>query len=329
MELLPHDFIFQSNRSFTERCEKVYRYQAERSTVYRSFVESFGLNEKSDLQIEEIPLLPIEAFKHKALTIDELNADLTFMSSGTGSMSRSTHHILDKEVYKKSISKEFYRHFPADQYSVLCHMPGYSNNLHSSLVWMSNHLIESDGSGLSKFLPHNNEEIENHLERIMKANKIPVLFGAAFGILDLIDSGLNNFPESLEVIETGGMKTFRREISKQELRMRISEGFNIPHQQIHSEYGMCELLSQFYAIGSEWFQSPHWVHVTIRKGENPQEICEAGEEGKIGVIDLANLHSCSFVLTEDRGIMGEDGKFKVLGRWNPENLRGCNFMIDS
>lgn len=329
MNILSHDFIFQSDCSFPERCMKVFRYQAERSEVFRAFINTFGLNEKSELQINEIPLLPIEAFKHTSIIIDELYPEILFKSSGTGSMVRSTHHILEKIVYEKAILKEFYRHFQADKYSVLFYIPGYDNNQYSSLMWMADHLIKSDISGLSRSLPKEKKQIMNHLKMIADLNKIPVLFGAAFGILDLIDSGVDHFPDSLEVIETGGMKTHRREMSKDELRKRISNGFNIPQHQIHSEYGMCELLSQCYAIGNDWFESPDWVEVTIRKSDHPTEICGVGEEGKIGIIDLANLHSCSFILTEDRGVIGKDGKFKVLGRWNPDNLRGCNFLIDS
>lgn len=329
MNILPHDFIFDSNRTFAERCGKVYKYQAEKSAVFRSFIGSFGLDESNQPLIQEIPLLPIEAFKHRPIVVDESNVDLTFKSSGTDSMSRSMHHVMDKRIYEKSIMKEFYRHFPSDEFTVLFYMPGYSDNEQSSLIWMADHLINSDLSGLSRYLPQNIEEIQFHLERIKQLNRKVILFGAAFGILDLIDSGMNWNSDTFHVIETGGMKTYRREITKEVLRKKISDGFHIPHDQVHSEYGMCELLSQFYAIGSEWFQSPDWVHVTVRKSENPQEICEIGEEGKIGVIDLANIHSCSFILTEDRGVMSEDGKFKVLGRWNSENMRGCNFLIDA
>lgn len=329
MEMLSHDFIFNSDRTFDDRCEQVFRYQAEKSAVFRTFIKSFGLNESSKVDVDEIPLLPIEAFKYRPIISDELKTKLRFMSSGTGKMKRSTHYIHDDEIYKKAITKEFYRLFPSNKYSVLFYMPGYEENEHSSLIWMANYLIQCDKSGLSRYLPNRNEEIEDHLGKIEKVNKKVILFGAAFGILDLIDSKKITFPETLEVIETGGMKTHRRELSKPELRDKISRGFDIPLNQIHSEYGMCELLSQSYAIGNEWFQSPHWVKITIRKDENPSKICDIGEEGKIGVIDLANLHSCSFILTEDRGVNGDNGMFQVLGRWNTENLRGCNFLIDS
>jgi len=327
--MFSYEFIFKADQSFDGRCLQVFRYQAEHSTVFRTFLESFNLNSKSDVDINEIPLLPIEAFKYRPIIIDELNAKLRFMSSGTSSMNRSTHHIFNENIYKEAIRTEFYRHFPMSDYSILFHMPGYENNHNSSLIWMADYLIECDQSGFSRYLPEIEQDIENHIREIEKIGKKVVLFGAAFGILDLIDSREINFPKSLEVIETGGMKTYRREISKQDLREKISNGFDIPLNQIHSEYGMCELLSQCYAVGSEMFQSPHWVDVSIRKDHNPNVICEIGEEGKIGIIDLANLYSCSFILTEDRGLILEDGGFQVLGRWHPENLRGCNFLIDS
>ena len=324
-----HEFIFDSDLPFENRCKQVFSYQAEKSGVFKSFIRSFGLTENSDIEVDNIPLLPIEAFKYKPIIIDELSARLRFKSSGTGNMRRSIHYVHNAEIYKKSISKEFYRHFPQSQYSILFYLPGYAKNKDSSLIWMANYLIQKDASGLSRFISETEGEIVDHLKKIEAEGRKVVLFGAAFGILDLIDSNWLPTPKSLEVIETGGMKTYRREMSKRELRGKISEAFEIPINHIHSEYGMCELLSQSYAIGNEWFKAPHWVRITVRKEDDPGIICEPGEEGKIGIIDLANLHSCSFILTEDRGVMKENGLFQVLGRWNPENPRGCNFLIDS
>ena len=121
---------------------------------------------------------------------------------------------------------------------------------------------------------------------------------------------------------------FKREISKRELHQILAKGFNLPKENIHSEYGMTELLSQAYSLGDEWFQCVPWMQVSIRNPENPMQEVVKGEEGLIGVIDLANISSCSFILTGDKGIMNKDKQFQVLGRWNPENLRGCNFLID-
>ena len=155
-----------------------------------------------------------------------------------------------------------------------------------------------------------------------------MLFGAAFGLMDMLEIDPIQLPEDSVILETGGMKTHRREITKELLHQQLADGFGIPASQIHSEYGMTELLSQTYAKGSLWFECVPWMEVSIRDPKDPMQEAEHEEEGVIGVIDLANLYSCSFILTGDKGIQREDGKFQVLGRWNPQNLRGCNFLID-
>jgi len=146
--------------------------------------------------------------------------------------------------------------------------------------------------------------------------------------LDLIEISKVKLPGDSIIIETGGMKTFRREMTKEELHNSLTDGFGLSNENIHSEYGMTELLSQAYSTGDNWFQCVPWMSISIRNPENPMEEVPKGEEGLIGVMDLANMYSCSFILTGDKGVQRSDGKFQVLGRWNPENLRGCNFLID-
>ncbi len=306
----------------------MFQYQAEKNPVLNTFFEVFGLRPDSKVNPDEIPLLPIRAFKEMPILCEGLKPELVFKSSGTSGMERSSHQIADPNIYKISIEKEFYRHFPANQYALICHLPGYRQNPDSSLIWMAQHLVNIDPDGLNTFLPDDPDEFYKWKERVQKKGKKILLFGAAFGLLDLAEDQQVEFPETTEILETGGMKTHHREMTKSELRDTLSEGFGIKPGQIHSEYGMCELLSQMYALSGEWFTTPHWVRVTIRNSDNPSKFCNPGEEGKIGIIDLANLHSCSFILTEDRGVMNEKGDFKVLGRWHPENLRGCNFLVD-
>ena len=155
-----------------------------------------------------------------------------------------------------------------------------------------------------------------------------MLFGAAFGLLDLLEAGPITMPPDAYIMETGGMKTHRREMSRAQLHHRLAGGFGLDKKQVHSEYGMTELMSQAYATGNEWFATPHWMKISIRDPENPMRTLAFGEEGLIGIIDLANIYSCSFLLTGDLGIMKPDETFKVLGRWKHSNLRGCNFLID-
>lgn len=323
------DIIFRPELSFQEKTRRVLNFQLSENPVYRSFYETLRGHNRQAEDVLEIPLLPIRAFSTKKIvagTRHPKSTPLIFKSSGTSGSRQSTHVVTDPVLYERSAEEEFCRHFSSDRYAIIAALPGYRDNPDSSLVYMLRHLIQKDP--LSMMINQFDPEVLQRIEKIAASGKKWVLFGAAFGLLDLIEQRIPQFSTQPEIIETGGMKTYRREISKKELRNKLSEAFQIPSEHIHSEYGMCELLSQMYAIGSEWFGSPPWVQVTIRNPDNPMELCEPGTEGKIGIIDLANIYSCPFILTGDRGVMREDGKFRVLGRWNQEDLRGCNFLID-
>lgn len=322
------EFIFDQNLSFFDRALQAYHFQFEQNPVYRTFAGHFLKDGESPKTLSDIPLLPIRAFKELDLIVDGKQAEITFRSSGTGSMQRSRHHVADTDLYGKSIDRGFSEHFNPEASTILCYAPGYSDNPDSSLIWMLNHLVRKDNTGMSRFLPLGQPLTRSELEKTTRCGRSVILFGAAFGLLDLIDAGSDTLLESAHIIETGGMKTHRREMSKTELRNRLSEGLGVPLERIHSEYGMCELLSQMYAIGSEWFTTPHWMHVSVRDPQDPFRICDPGEEGKIGIIDAANIYSCPFLLTEDRGVMNEEGHIAIRGRWNPADLRGCNFLID-
>ena len=323
------DYIFDPEITFSEKLNRVFLIQMEMNPVYRKYASHFHVSDMEMVDTVSVPLLPIRAFKETKLITEGKEAELIFKSSGTGDMDRSRHLVADPELYRKAIFTEFKRHLPLKKTVILCYTPGYSENRESSLIWMLNELIEASEEPLSRFLPLGEPLKAEELEKAATTGKQLILFGAAFGLLDLIDLKSPALPGTSVIIETGGMKTHRREISKQELRMKLSDGFGIPDDSIHSEYGMCELLSQCYAIGSEWFESPHWVEISIRDPQDWMRICEPGEEGKIGIVDLANTWSCPFILTDDRGVMDQKGRFRVLGRWDENELRGCNFLIDT
>ncbi len=322
------DFIFDDQIDLKKRAENVFQFQRKYNSVYKIFSDHFSVSSGDNFQLREIPLLPIRAFKETKLSASTIESELVFKSSGTGSLERSQHFIADQQLYSQTILTELNRHFDLSNSVILAYTPGYNENKYSSLIWMLNLLIKESNNELSQFLPLNEPLDEDLLAAIEQSGKNLILFGAAFGLLDLIDLKPIHLGVNASVIETGGMKTHRREMKKFELRKKLSEGFDLPDENIHSEYGMCELLSQFYAIGNERFSFPHWTHVSIRDPKDSTRICEPGEEGKIGIIDLANIYSCPFILTDDRGVMDTTGTFKVLGRWNSTDLRGCNFLID-
>jgi len=324
--------VFDWNLPLAEKTLSVFAFQYHENEIYGRFVDALRIDPSTVTTPDEIPLLPIEAFRDAVIKTGKWNdPELVFQSSGTGGMTRSRHEIFSAGMYQKSILegfREFYPESNCDDLVVLGYTPGYADNPHSSLIWMINELIRQDTSGLSRFLPLNKPLDNDEIQKIAESGKRLMLFGAAFGLLDLIEMGSPALPEGTIVMETGGMKTYKREMTRTKLHDRLSAGFGIPGHNIHSEYGMAEMLSQAYDVGEKGLKTPSWLNITIRDPQDPMRVLEAGEEGLIGVIDLANVYSCSFLLTGDRGVMGRDGRFSVLGRWKTENLRGCNFLID-
>ena len=126
-------------------------------------------------------------------------------------------------------------------------------------------------------------------------------------------------------METGGMKGRRKEIIRDELHTLLKKGFGV--EQIHSEYGMTELLSQGYSNGNGIFDCPPWMKILTRDTEDALTIQQFGKSGGINVIDLANYNSCSFIATQDLGKVYKNGTFEIIGRFDNSDIRGCNLMV--
>lgn len=318
------DYIFDTNLDFDSACETIFDWQMEHNSVYRRFVENLGGSGARR------PMLPVEAFRDARIyAAGAHESELFFLSSGTSTSIRSRHEVAFSSVYRKSILAGMKLFYPLENMVVLGYTPGYNENPNSSLIWMINALIDNDSSGLSRFLNVGEPISQKLIDEISSRDLRVLLFGAAFGLADLAEDNTITLPEDSIIMETGGMKTYRREISREELHFLLSEGFGIQVEDIHSEYGMTELLSQSYSSADGWFTSPPWVRVSVRNALNPLEEMPDGEEGLIGVVDLANWASCPFILTGDRGVRRWDGGFKVLGRWSQFHLRGCNFLMDA
>lgn len=326
--MISPDLIFAEDLTFKEKAFQIFEFQRKNNSVYQRFCEALEIHHIQS--IAQIPLLPIQAFKHSEVITEFKTSSqpIFFQSSGTSGMQRSTHFVLDPELYRKSVMNGMKHFYDLEECVIWAYTPGYIDNPNSSLTRMLNTLIESEESRLSQFLELNKPIDKKELKKVEDSGRKLMLFGAAFGLMDLLEKHPIQLPENTIILETGGMKTHRREITKEALHQQLAEGFGLNPAHIHSEYGMAELLSQAYAKGGPWFECPPWMEVSIRNPKNPMEERAEGEEGLIGVMDLANLYSCSFILTGDKGIQRKDGKFQVLGRWNPENLRGCNFLID-
>ena len=310
----------------------IFRFQYENCPVYREFTDRMGIQPGRVSDIRQIPFLPIQFFKtHDVVTGNALpgKEELLFMSSGTSGTERSRHRVTDAGVYRTSFRRCFELFYgAASDYCLLALLPSYLEQKNSSLVYMMADLIQKSGHAHSGFYMNNTGELLQRL-RSPKGRKV-LLMGVSYALLDLAEKISAADKECFRdciIMETGGMKGRRQELIREELHQRLCAAFGV--NEIHSEYGMTELLSQAYSMGKGLFRCPPWMKVLIRDTDDPFRLLGTGRTGGINIIDLANIHSCSFIATQDLGRLNDEGSFEVLGRFDHSDIRGCNLLADS
>ncbi|MFC0343159.1 LuxE/PaaK family acyltransferase [Epilithonimonas hispanica] len=321
-------FEIKTEEEFQAACLETFRYQYENVEVYRKFVDYLNIDPFSIRQVSDLPFLPIEMFKNHLVLDKHSQAENYFQSSGTTQMNRSKHYIADFALYEESIYKSFEQFIgKPEDYIFLGLLPNYSENPHSSLIYMIDYLIKKSDKPENGYFLYNHQELFDLLQTL--TDKKVILFGVSFALLDFLDFCTSNsqtlqFSNSLTVIETGGMKGRKEEMTKDELLKIFQKGFKT--EKIYSEYSMTELLSQAYSLGENVYKSPNWMRILIRNTEDPFSYIEDGRTGAINIIDLANKHSCSFIATQDLGRL-ENGTFQVLGRIDHSDIRGCSLLV--
>jgi len=321
-------FDINTESDFQTACLETFRYQYENVEVYRKFVDFLKIDSTAIKEITDIPFLPIEMFKnHLVLDQNSVSGDY-FQSSGTTQMTRSKHHIADFSLYEESIYNSFEQFIgKPEDFIFLGLLPNYSENTHSSLIYMVDFLMKKSAKPENGYFLYNHQDLFELLQTL--EHKKVILFGVSFALLDFLDTlqsqNLSMSPsKNLTVIETGGMKGRKEEMTKDELLKIFQKGFRT--ERIFSEYSMTELLSQAYSMGGNIYKSPNWMRILVRNTEDPFSYVEDGRTGAINVIDLANRHSCSFIATQDLGRL-QDGTFEVLGRIDHSDIRGCSLLV--
>lgn len=319
---------------FNENCEtnfealalEVFRYQYSANKVYQTWVSGFVSDVYEVTHINQIPFLPIEFFKtHEVVCAGNSTYDAVFTSSTTTSQTPSQHFVKDVSVYEQSFFNGFEQFFGTpNDYCFLALLPGYIERSGSSLVYMCEQLIKKSTHPLSGFYLRNLDEL-THVIKTLKVNEQKtILIGVSYALLDLAEKNIE-LSDCFTVIETGGMKGTRKEMLKEELHSELKRKFKL--DKISSEYGMTELLSQAYAVQDGLFESPAWMRFLIRDINDPLSYMQTNKTGGINVIDLANVHSCSFIATKDLGQLNESGQLKLMGRYDNSDIRGCNLMV--
>jgi len=318
-------FNIQTPEDFKQVAFSVFRHQFENNKVYRSFCDLLYIHPSDVHTLEDIPFLPIEFFKSKKIISSLEEVQEVFTSSGTTGSVTSKHYVTDIEFYKESYLKGF-AHFYGniEDYAVLALLPNYLERKGSSLVYMVADLIQRSKNKKSGFYLNNIEELAKKLIKIDQKGQKTLLIGVSFALMDLIEKCQFELKNTI-IMETGGMKGRRKELVRNELHALLQHGFGV--KNIHSEYGMTELLSQGYSNGNGVFETPPWMKVITRDPEDALSIQKNGKTGGINIIDLANYNSCAFIATQDLGKVHQNGTFEIIGRFDNSDIRGCNLLV--
>ena len=323
--MLPDIFSIQTDADFVQAALQTFGYQYQHNQVYQRFCTLLSRTPDKVRQLTDIPFLPIEFFKSEAVYCGNERPTTVFTSSGTTGSQTSRHYVKDLAVYQESFRQgfaDFYGNI--EEYTVLALLPSYLERTGSSLITMVADLIERSGSADSGFYLNEYDLLAEKLTDLDRSGRKVLLIGVSFALLDLVETHRFQLKNTI-VMETGGMKGRRKELIREELHAILCEGFGVEY--IHSEYGMTELLSQAYSAGRGLYESVRWLKVLIRDTNDALSYQRPLKTGGINLIDLANIHSCSFIATQDLGRLHPDGRFEVLGRFDNADIRGCNLLI--
>jgi phenylacetate-coenzyme A ligase PaaK-like adenylate-forming protein len=319
-------FDIQNEHDFEKTALAIFRYQAMHNAVYKRYLQLLKVNVEAVNSIEKIPFLPISFFKQEKIVTSQFEPAIVFTSSGTTGMVNSAHYVKDEQLYINSFLQCF-RQFYGDEkdYTFVCLLPSYLERAGSSLIYMMDYLVKASGKPQSGFYPQLNDDFMELIKTLQQDKTQKVFFiGVTFALLELAEQypcDLSNFI----IMETGGMKGRRKEITRAELYEILQQNLNA--QAIHSEYGMTELLSQAYSKENGQFFCPKHMKVLIRDLNDPFTLLATNKTGVINVIDLANIYSCAFIATQDAGKVLNNGSFEVLGRVDHSDVRGCNLLM--
>ncbi len=315
--------------SFTGLALEVFHFQWEHNKVYRQYCDTLKIVPGKINNIEKIPFLPIGFFKTHTVVSTSFSPAAVFESSGTTQTINSRHYIKDISLYEQSFTRAFELFYgPAAEWCIIALLPSYLERKNSSLVMMADKLMQQSRHPKSGFYLNEYEKLNGTLIELEQQKQKVLLLGVTFALLDFAEKFPMNLSHTI-IMETGGMKGKREEMTRAAVQDILCKAFR--QQNIHSEYGMTELLSQAYSKGNGIFNTAPWMKILVREEDDPFAVCTAGTEpvinGAINIIDLANIYSCSFIATDDAGKLYANGSFEVLGRLDNSDIRGCSLMV--
>ena len=317
-----------------------FAYQIARNAPYARFAASLGFDATHAPRTwRDIPAVPSSAFKDATIaTFDASRAELIFHTSGTTAAQSGKHFVERAALYDAALLAGFDRFVLHDgaRLRYLNLVPNPRLRPHSSLGYMMGHVSVLRGDGKAGyFLDDDRVDVDGYSSALAAAcseGRPVCLAGTAFAfvaLLDELEARGTRFaaPLGSRIMETGGFKGRARVVERDELYARLAAALGVPADRIVAEYGMTELLSQYYdTVASRVSDprikgSPPWLRTLVVDAAG-RELAD-GETGTLRHVDLANRSSAVAIDTEDRGYRAGDG-IVLLGRAIDAPPRGCS-----
>ncbi|MBD0331938.1 MAG: acyl transferase, partial [Chitinophagaceae bacterium] len=263
---------------------KVFRLQYHNNQLYRQFVDHLNRCPTRINSLEQIPFIPISFFKKHKIKTTHFEPEIIFQSSGTTGANTSRHFVKDIHLYQQSFVTAFELFYgPMQNYCILGLLPSYLERGNSSLIFMVKGLMELSGHKLNGFYLKDFEKLSETLSQLEERKQKTLLIGVTYALLDFAAQYSMSLRHTI-IIETGGMKGRKEEMIRSEVHEQLRKDFGV--QEIHSEYGMTELLSQAYSRTAGRFRTPPWMKVLIRDEDDPLMVSGEPENAVTGAINV-------------------------------------------
>jgi hypothetical protein len=319
------------DRDFNDLALRLFDYQLRCNEPYRRYCERLAATSLSSW--EQIPGVPAAAFKEAALTtFDPAEAALVFETSGTTVGTPGRHYMQTPALYDAALLAGFDRFVlgAGATFRYFNLVPNPQERPHSSLGYMMARVSMLRGDGNTRWYLRGDEllvdEFVSEIGDAVESDRPVCIAATAFALVHVLDAlqsrGLRlTLPPASRIMETGGFKGRTRTVERSELYAQLREAFNVPADAIVSEYGMCELSSQYYAREGGAYAGPPWLRTRIVGPD--RTTLPTGEAGALLHLDLANRSSCIAIQTEDLGMM-TNGGLSLIGRDRDASPRGCS-----
>ncbi len=329
-----------SDAEFNTLALSLFAYQYKTNLPYQRFCRSKNIVPESVQRWQEIPHLPVLAFKWGEIScMPTAQAARVFYSSGTTQQEKSKHFLRDLVTARAAILAHFKRHLlpDCDQMRMMILTPSPEEDPHASLSYMMSVVRELFGAeGSDYYIQEGVLQSETLLKELAATDEPVMLLGTSFSFVHLIDNcekeGIKfTLPEGSRLMDTGGFKGKSREVPQGWIYEMAGKLWGISPPYCINEYGMSEMCSQFYdrVVGERSprvYIAPPQVKTRVLFPETLQSVPD-GSVGLLAHTDLANIDSVAFILTEDLGRKIDDG-FVLMGRASGAEKKGCSITMD-